>query len=180
MLKDGSIHVMSAASQFLWQHGIPPKDSCNEARVSFTFRLLDSKATPPPKQRVPPISEDAPLNRVPGPRKKVLFLSDSVNCGLNTHLFRGTGLVCIKRPDFFQLSQLGEFECEFEHSDYVVISAGINDISRYGHTPESLSRLICNKLKYFICKYPDTVFIFNSVLHTKFDWLMVKQTCKQI
>ncbi len=169
-LTDGSVHVMSAASQLCWQHGIPPRKSCNDARVSFTFRLLDGNAKPPPKKHIPPIRENAPLDQ-PGRKKKVLFLSDSVNRGLNTHLFRGTGLVCIKRPNLFQLSQLDKYECEFEHCDYVVISAGINDLSRYGHTSESLSRLLCDKLRYFMCKYPDTVFIFNSVLRTNYDWL---------
>ncbi len=103
-LTDGSVHVMSAASQLCWQHGIPPRKSCNDARVSFTFRLLDGNAKPPPKKHIPPIRENAPLDQ-PGRKKKVLFLSDSVNRGLNTHLFRGTGLVCIKRPNLFQLSQ---------------------------------------------------------------------------
>ena len=86
-LKDGSVHVMSAASQLCWQHGIPPRNSCNDARVSFTFRLLDGNAKPPPKKHVPPIREDAPLDNESAeshPRKKVLFLSDSVNCGLNS------------------------------------------------------------------------------------------------
>ena len=174
-LSDGSIYVMSRDSQTHWQHSIPPDTGCKLPRVSFTFRKLDPKATPVPRLSIPPIKEDAVPDCSLAPNKRVLFLSDSVNSGLRSHMFHNTGLTCIKK-DLFQLSRLGDYEDEFGYTDYVIISAGINDISRYGHTAESISSHITNKLRVWVQKYPDTIFIFNSILYTKFVWLN-KRVC---
>ena len=68
---------------------------------------------------------------------------------------------------------MGDFEKEFEYTDYVIISAGVNDVSRYERSAYYISILKCNKLRYWVQKYPNTVFVFNSILsvHTKFAWL---------
>ena len=51
------------------------------------------------------------------------------------------------------------------------VHAGINDMSRYGHTAKSLADSVLNKLKYFCQKFPRTKFIFNSVLLTRdYEW----------
>ena len=52
-----------------------------------------------------------------------------------------------------------------------VISAGMNDLSRYGHTGESLGSFISSKIRYWLCKYPNTLFIFNSLIDTNRPWL---------
>ena len=61
----------------------------------------------------------------------------------------------------------------FEYMDYVFVSCGVNDISRYGKTGVSLSTFICDKLQSYTNIFLDTIFIFNSVLSVsaKYDWL---------
>lgn len=90
--------------------------------------------------------------------------------GFSTNLLQGTGLRCVKK-ELMQLAHISDYEREFSYTDYVVVSAGVNDISRYGHTADSISSFICDKLRLWVTKYPDTVFIFNSILSTKFSWL---------
>ena len=65
------------------------------------------------------------------------------------------------------MSDVHLFENEFSYTDFVFISAGVNDLSRYGWNGASLSQYFKNLLK----KYPKTQFIFNSVLLTNRSWL---------
>lgn len=175
-LRDGSIHVMSRDSQLTWEHSIPPDPSCKLPRLSFTFRRLVPHPRPTPKPAIPPIAEVVTPHNTHSPNKRVLLLTDSVNIGLKTQLFRDTGLTCIKKP-LFELSRIDDFEHEFLYTDYVVISSGINDISRYGHSSESIAALISGKLRLWVNKYPNTVFIFNSLLYTRFSWLNKRVSC---
>ena len=71
----------------------------------------------------------------------------------------------------YQLADIGKFENEFNYTDIVLISCGVNDFSRYDHTADTLISLMNNKIKSWCEKYPSTVFIFNSILLTRFDWL---------
>ena len=170
-LTEGSIQAMSRESQSRWQHSVPPEPSCTSTRVSFTFRRMDPAAVPPPRRSVPPIRENAIPSRPLAPNKRVLFLTDSVNCGLKTHLFHGSGLTCIKKPDFFELSSINDYVKQFQYTDYVVISAGVNDISRYGHSAESVSGFICSKIRDWVRRFPNPTFILNSILSTDYLWL---------
>ena len=170
-LTDGSIHVMSRASQDLWEHSIAPEPSCKLPRISFTFRKMVPGAVPPPRPPVPPIKEDAvasDMGRIPN--KRVLFLSDSINSGFNPHRFLGTGVTCIRKP-LYELADIAKYERELEFTDYVVISAGINDISRYGQGAQSISCYITGKLGDWARRFPNTCFIFNSILSTNYLWL---------
>ena len=170
-LRHGSIHIMSRASQAMWEHSIPPDPSCKCPRVSFTFRKMDPDAVPPPRSAIPPIKEDAVApDGLKIPNKRLLLLTDSVNSGLNPHMFLDTGFTCIKKP-LYELAHIAKYEREFEYTDYVVISAGINDISRYGQSVNSVSCFITSKLGEWARRYPNTVFIFNSILSTTEQWL---------
>ena len=162
---------MTRESQEHWQHSIPPEPCCQHPRVSFTFRKMDPAALPPQRWAVPSIREDATPSRPLAPNKRVLFLTDSVNCGLKTHLFHATGLTCIKEPDFFELASIDKYVDQFAYTDYVVISAGVNDISRYGHSTTAICNFICDKLRDWVHRFPNTIFIFNSILSTDFVWL---------
>ena len=66
---------------------------------------------------------------------------------------------------------IGKFEDIFNQVDLVFISCGVNDLSRYGKTGNYLANFICEKLSEFSRLYPDTIFIFNSILNTFYDWL---------
>jgi hypothetical protein len=80
-------------------------------------------------------------------------------------------LTCVKDAEFFELLDIDKYVHEFKHTDYVIISAGINDLSRYGQPASSICRFICNRLRRWTIMFPNTTFIFNSLLTTGFEWL---------
>lgn len=170
-LTNGSIHVMTRSSQDRWLHSIHPDPACKSTRVSFTFRKMDPHPAPPRPQTVPPIREDAPPSRPVTPNKRVLLLTDSVNSGFDTAVFQGSDLTCIKDRRFFQLLDLDMYVDQFKDTDYVIISAGINDLSRYGQPAASICRFLSNRIRRWVSMFPNTTFIFNSILFTRFDWL---------
>ena len=172
-LPNGSIHVMSRQSQDFWEHSIPPSSEPCGPRVSLTFRrLVDRQANSP--QEVPPIhtpvrSSTSPPTAKQTELKRVLILTDSIISTFPTDIFPDN-LCCIKKLNF-KLCDIDKYESEFMYTDYVIISCGVNDLSRFDHTADSLIHETRHKLKYFCNKYPKTNFIFNSLLHTKIDWL---------
>lgn len=165
-LNPGSVYCMSRASQEYWQHSIPPTPS-SAPRVSLTFRKLVAQAP----ASIPPIQRPTNPAPIPTPpkRERVLFLSDSVHLGLPPNLFPAHVQV-VKRP-LYQLRDLEKHEHCFSNTKYVVISSGINDLSRYGHRARSLLDETRRQLVMFSRKYPDTVFVFNSLLLTSQAWL---------
>ena len=59
------------------------------------------------------------------------------------------------------------YESEFAYNtDYVFISSGVNDLSRYKWQAGRLFKYIGEKLSLYRKKYPNTIFIFNSLLTT--------------
>ena len=155
ILPDGSVFAMSQSSQLTWEHSVP-RELCDDTRISFTFRRIV------PKRTIPPISEPQPVNS----KKRVLFLTDSLHMSFPTHLLNTSEMTCVKKIEF-QLSNIGNYENEFRQFDYVVISTGINDITRYNHTGHDLAAVMYNKLKLICVNSPNTVFIFNSLLLTQ-------------
>ena len=167
-LTDGSIYKMSRDSQNIWEHSIPAVKSCNSPRISFTFRKIDPTYKPAPLPPIPPIKEfvSVPEKQKPKP-KRVLFITDSILSGFPVNLFNDSDIMCIKKlPTCRLLSNIDSFEREFRYTDYVVISAGINDLSRYGYTGVSLGSFVSDRIRHWAAKYPKTVFVFNSLLRT--------------
>ena len=78
--------------------------------------------------------------------------------------------ICIKKI-MYQLCDIDQYEREFAYTDYVVISSGINDLSRYGHTAPSLIEIMSSRLALFNDKYNNCTFIFNSLLNTTYGWV---------
>ena len=76
------------------------------------------------------------------------------------------GVTCVKHV-CYQLCDVFQYESEFEHANSVILSCGINDLSRYGKTAHSLIDNIRHKLESCCKKYRKTNFIFNSVTHVK-------------
>ena len=59
------------------------------------------------------------------------------------------------------------YESEFAYyTDYVFISSGVNDLSRYKWQAGRLFKYIGEKLSLYRKKYPNTIFIFNTLLTT--------------
>ena len=176
-LTDGSIYEMTRDSQDIWEHCIPSVKSCELPRISFTFRKIKPSLTPAPPPPIPPIKEFVSACNKENP-KRILLITDSIISGFPVNIFDNTGISCIKKlPVDKLLVNIDSFEQEFAYTDCVVISAGMNDLSRFGHTGESLGSFISGKIRYWLCKYPNTLFVFNSLIHTNRPWLDNRVDC---
>ena len=173
-LTHGSVHCMTSESQTAWQHGIPASTDPNcGPRLSLTFRkLLTETRTEIPPIRRPDMSLNALTTSVVDNdhvvcKKRVLFLADSLHRSFPTHFLDSEDTVCIKKPlPNFCLSDLHKFESEFPYTDFVFLSCGVNDMSRYGKNSGTLFGYFSDLIKRYRLKYPKTTFIFNSLLLT--------------
>ena len=72
----------------------------------------------------------------------------------------------------YQLTNIDKYSSQFGHTDVVILSMGINDLSRYGHNARSLLNSVTPKLLQYSRQYPRCKFIFNSLLLTRdYTWL---------
>ncbi len=72
------------------------------------------------------------------------------------------------------MSDIRHFESEFAYTDYVFLSCGVNDISRYGWSAHKLFEYFSELMHCYRKKYPNTVFVYNSILTTKYQWLNIE------
>lgn len=169
----GSIHTMSADSQHTWAHEILPDPLATIARISFTFRHLDPSRQPSPSPPIPPIEQPKPVlpSIASGSHKRILFLTDSILSSTPSHLLnRIQGYRSVKKTNY-ELADIFGFEPEFQYSDMVVISCGLNDLSRYGKRAHVLADLVTRRFSDCCRRNPDTTFVFNSILLTSYGWL---------
>ena len=162
-LKHGTANVMTQMSQYIWEHSIL-QSTQKGPRVSLTFRRYITSG--PIVGHFPPIGKPQPA------RKTVLFITDSIHRDFPYNSFPND-FVFIKKV-IYQLTQIDTIisECQYINIDYVFISCGINDISRYGFTARSLLRFITPTLHKLASQFPHTTFIFNSLLRTDISpWL---------
>ena len=150
-LKSGSINCMSQISQRFWQHTVPTSQT-TEPRVSLTFRRLSA---------VDPVSKTDSDTKS---KANILFLTDSIHKRFDSNAFP-LGYNCSKKMNY-RLENLSVFEKEFHNYDLVIISCGVNDIARHGHTVDSLMSLMSPKLRSYCMQNPSTTFVFNSILLT--------------
>ena len=176
-IPDGSVYSMDADSQSVWRHSLVVDRSVTAPRVSFTFRhMLDPGTTQRPiPSPVPPIKPPEPVKpRIAvGTHKRLLFLTDSVLKDTPEFIFNRIGggtYRCVKKVNY-ELNNVFNFEPEFTYTDVVVISCGVNDLSRYGRRSEVLADLVTRRLKKTCAKHKNTTFVFTSLLSTSFGWL---------
>jgi hypothetical protein len=182
-LEHGSVYVMTQESQQVWKHGITYEPHVTEGRISFTFRKLvdipssESESVSitdsvPDRVQVPPIAPPGSRPKTTPPPKRVLFLTDSILLDTPEFIFeQAPGHVCIKHR-LFELSKIDQYAPQFQHADIVVVSCGVNDMSRYGHTATTLADVTQSRFKHYVDRYPTTKFIFNSVLKSRdYPWL---------
>ena len=97
---------------------------------------------------------------------RTLFLSDSILRNVDaSSLVSGRNSRCIKKTSFY-LTDFHRFEPELEYSDKFIVSAGINDLTRLKMLPEQICDIVVPQLRRLCSKYPNTSFIFNSILLT--------------
>jgi alkylated DNA repair dioxygenase AlkB len=171
-LDHGSVNVMTHSSQRTWKHGILPEKGLQEGRISLTFRrmMTPSEVLPSPERR-----KVIPRIQQPNRPARILLLTDSVHSNTPEHIFESVpGHICIKKKEY-QLSNIDQYSHEFRYTDQVVVSMGVNDLSRYGHNARSLSAVVTPLFHRYSRQFPQCKFIFNTVLKTRdHKWLNVE------
>ena len=173
-LEHGSVFTMTHKSQSIWCHGISAEVGTVGPRVSFTFRQLCADK---PRREIPRISRPTiSQGKDKCNTNRILLLTDSMLQSCPTSIFSSIpNHKCIKKTNY-QLCDIFKYDQEFHCTDIVIISAGLNDLSRYQHTAASLADTVCSKLKRCCRQYPRTKFVYNSILLTKFGWLNTEIT----
>ena len=102
----------------------------------------------------------------PPKERRTLFLTDSILKGIDPRSFSThKNELCIKKTMYY-LTDISNFEPEFENTDHVIISAGINDITRKYLPAEAICDIILPQIRRYSKMYPRTLFTFNSVILT--------------
>ena len=103
------------------------------------------------------------------------IIFDSLHIAFPAHLFDKNSVVCIKKrlPNFC-LSDLHLFEGEFQYTDFVFVSCGVNDLSRYNWNSDKLFSYFEKVIGVYRKKFPRNKFIIDSLLHTDFKWFNVE------
>lgn len=174
-LAHGSLYSMTQESQASWKHGIKVDGNVSSPRISFTFRHLIPEGQLPKRPRAPPIQHPdrfrGPNSTPQGTHKRILLLTDSVIGGTPPHIFNSIGKYrCIKKINK-RLVDAFNFEPEFRCTDTVIISCGVNDLSCYGLRAHVLADMVVRRLADTCRKHRSTTFVFNSLLHTRIQWL---------
>ena len=171
----GSVYAMSSDSQSTWRHSIPADSSTNRPRISFTFRKLVPESDAPKRPQAPPICHPDkyafPNSPPHGTHNGILLLTDSILSQTPDHIFdRIPGHRLIKKENK-RLVDVTSFEPEFKYRRAVVFSCGVNDLSCYGYRGDVLVDLMGPRIADSCRNYPNTSFIFNSILYTRHEWL---------
>ena len=66
----------------------------------------------------------------------------------------------------YYLTDLPNYQDEFQYTDSVVVAAGVNDITRKCLTPETICDVVKPRTRKICGKYAYTTFIFNTILLT--------------
>ena len=89
---------------------------------------LDGSSTTQRPSPPPPISQRN--NQNTSHPSRILFLTDSVLSSTPEHIFEAVpNHVCVKQKEY-QLTNIDKYSSQFGHTDVVILSMGINDLSR--------------------------------------------------
>ena len=173
-LKHGMVYTMTHESQHVWHHGIDRESQVMTPRVSFTFRhttpLNEGDNTPRNQDPPPPITRPDTVET--HTMKRVLLRTDSIHQNTPAHLFNNIPNHAYSKKLNYRLTGVFEHSPAFKHSDYVILSCGINDLSRYGFTADTLADQFFSRLVECCKLNPRTKFIFNSLLMSRqYEWL---------
>ena len=95
---------------------------------------------------------------------RTLFLSDSILSSVSSQSLKTNSRdMCVKKMLYY-LTDFSKYEPEFEYSDKVIISSGINDITRRYLSPEIVSDVVLPQITKYSRLYPNTKFVFNTTL----------------
>ena len=126
-----------------------------------------SSGTRPPPIRLPGTLFNPKKDLLLGKSsRRTLFLSDSILSRINANSFKADINETSVKKTMYYFSDFSNFEPEFGYCDKIVISAGINDLTRKRLTPEQICDVVLPQLRRFSALYPNSKFIINSVILT--------------
>ena len=166
-VSNGDIIIMTRDSQDSFVHRILP-DNTESMRISITFRCLTNIHNKPPAPKKTIIPE---ISNPKGGKPSVLVLTDSILDKSISDLQKQYQNVTVNKLSMYQLLHIDRYMDRFFTHDVVVISAGVNDLSRYGETGDSLLYKVKQKLDHITNVCPNTTFIFRSICPTRFELL---------
>ena len=109
--------------------------------------------------------------------KRTLFLTDSILKGISApSLSTRPSERCVKKVMYY-FSDFMQYEPEFEYTDTVLISSGINDLCRKRMLPREICNIVIPQLKRLSTKYRQTSFVINSIIHTNNRQLKIHIDC---
>ena len=176
-VSNGDMFSMQAASEAIWSRSVLQDASIKDPRISIIFRKV---CTPTPRNRPPPlglpgcnfnIKRDILMQKHKDTHgtatTRTLFLTDSILGNIFPSSLRANSSdICIEKTIFY-LTDIANYEHEFEYSKRVIISCGINDITRRYLSSEVISDVVLPQIKRFSYLYPNTTFVFITLLLTR-------------
>ena len=176
-VSNGDIYSMQAASQGLWSRSMVPDASIKDPRVSITFRkvCIPSPRIKPPPMGLPGCNVNIKRDILMQKHKyaqitattRTLFLKDSVLGNIFPSSLRASSRDICTKTTLFYFTEFSNYEQEFEYCKRVIVSCGVNDITRRYLSPEVISDILLPQIKRFSKLYPKTTFVFNTVLLTR-------------
>ena len=98
--------------------------------------------------------------------KRTLFLTDSILKGISApSISTRPSERCVKQVMYY-FSDFMQYEPEFEYTDTVLISSGINYLCRKHMLPRKICDIVIPQLKRLSTRYRQTSFVINSIIHT--------------
>ena len=95
---------------------------------------------------------------------RTLFLTGSILKGVNQNALRTRRTERLVKKIMYYLTDISNYEPEFGYSDTVIISAGINDLTKKRMLPEYVCDIVVPYFRKISTKYPNTRFIVNSTI----------------
>ena len=175
VLDHGDILLMSRRSQDRYKHSIPScSDLDTSTRISITFRNIL-----PPTQLscVPTIHKPRPglntsrnINNTPTHSPgKILLVTDSI---LDKIARSSEPAPSLSIDSVYQFDKFLDVDPGYlSKFDTVILSTGVNDLSRYEHTAESLFKRVQFKLPTILKSCSATKFVFRALTDTSYVWL---------
>ena len=168
-LGDGDILFLSNA--VLKTTTLSIRNTSTNPIIILTF-IKSSSIVQTPKQRPPPIGMPGSLSNAKKDillgkyNERTLFLTDSVLKSISAQsLSTRLSERCVKKVSYY-FSDFMQFEPEFQYTNTIVISAGINDLCRKRMLPREICDVVIPQLRRLSTKYRQKNFVINSILHT--------------
>ena len=147
----------------------PPRDTAPTASTAPAVSTVTSAPTKPPPFGLPGTLTNPKRDILLGKSScRKLFLTDSILRAIDPSSLRTRKDEISVKKTMYYISDIGNYEPEFSLTDTVIISSGINDLTRKRLLPEQICDIIVPQFRKYSYLYPNTKFVVNSVIMSSF------------